>query len=108
MVLLGKGRTGVVDEVAFSLTHACGTPGSVRSSRNSRSRWTLCPWRRSAVQAEEPCARCGRATGGQRADQEADRGGERSAVRLESDPGGARCGNINLEGETERKSEFKM
>ncbi|KAK5875190.1 hypothetical protein CesoFtcFv8_027701 [Champsocephalus esox] len=35
-------------------------------------------------------------------------GGQRSAVRLESDPGGARCGNINLEGETERKSEFKM
>ena len=28
----------------------------------------------------------------------ADRGGELSAVRLESDPGGARWGNINLEG----------
>lgn len=30
--------------------------------------------------------------------QRADRGGELSAARLESDPGGARWGNINLEG----------
>ena len=39
--------------------------------------------------------------------QEANRGGERSAVRLESDPGGARGGDINLEGGEHREFKFK-
>ena len=33
------------------LTRACGIPGSVRSSRNSPSTWTPCPWWCSPAQA---------------------------------------------------------